>query len=74
MISQDLVKFKPQSPICILDLSLLEHLLDEFDGDKGINSHLDPEAPDANGDCLFHLVARAKYSSHVLKVGVCQTI
>ena len=48
--------------------NLLKVLLDKFSEDKEANSHLDPEQLDGKGDCLFHLVAKMKYSSHVLKV------
>jgi len=48
--------------------NLLKVLLDKFSEDKEAYSHLDPEQLDGKGDCLFHLVAKMKYSSHVLKV------
>ncbi|XP_052783611.1 TPR and ankyrin repeat-containing protein 1-like [Mya arenaria] len=50
------------------NLSMLEFLLDQYEESHEKYPHLDPEQSDKNGDCLFHLVARAKYNSHVLKV------
>lgn len=47
---------------------LLEFLLSQFDSSHDACPHLDPEQLDKNGDCLFHLIARAKFSTYVLKL------
>ncbi|XP_052214395.1 TPR and ankyrin repeat-containing protein 1-like isoform X2 [Dreissena polymorpha] len=49
-------------------LTILEHLLTQYASKREGNEHLDPEQQDKNGDCLFHLVAKAKNSSQAVKV------
>ncbi|XP_045164107.2 TPR and ankyrin repeat-containing protein 1-like [Mercenaria mercenaria] len=53
---------KEKSPV------ILELLLNQFENSPDTHSHLDPEQWDKNGDCLFHLIAKAKFSSYVLKL------
>ncbi|XP_052214816.1 TPR and ankyrin repeat-containing protein 1-like isoform X2 [Dreissena polymorpha] len=50
------------------NLTILEHLLTQYDSNREENGHLDPEQLDQNGDCLFHLVAKAKNISQAVKV------
>lgn len=43
-------------------------LLDRYFKDPSLNEHLHPEQLDVNGDCIFHHIAKAKFSSQVLKL------
>lgn len=47
---------------------LLELLLDQYKNDQEKHPHLDPEQLDKNGDCIFHLIAKAKFTSYILKL------
>ena len=47
-------------------VNVLKFALEKFDEDPQTFSHLDPNQVDQNGDTLFHLVAKTKYTSTAL--------
>ncbi|XP_021340034.1 uncharacterized protein LOC110441249 isoform X2 [Mizuhopecten yessoensis] len=49
------------------NFTILNILLDKFKSDPEKFALLDPNQQDANGDCLFHLVAKMKYNSTTQK-------
>ncbi|KAK3609568.1 hypothetical protein CHS0354_019581 [Potamilus streckersoni] len=50
------------------NFALFKTLLSQFDSDPKKFACLDPAQVDANGDCLFHLLAKCKVSNTALKV------
>ncbi|KAL3888629.1 hypothetical protein ACJMK2_000994 [Sinanodonta woodiana] len=48
-------------------LTLFEMLLERFDSDPKKFAYLDPSRVNASGDCLYHLLAKCKFSNTALK-------